>query len=48
MRQGKPAAEIGEVAREHDAAAVVMATHGRTGLVRALLGSVAARSSTWV
>jgi nucleotide-binding universal stress UspA family protein len=41
VRQGKPAAEIGEVAREHGAAAVVMATHGRTGLVRALLGSVA-------
>ena len=41
VRQGKPAAEIGEVAREHAAAAVVMATHGRTGLVRALLGSVA-------
>jgi nucleotide-binding universal stress UspA family protein len=41
VRQGKPAAEIGEVAREHNAAAVVMATHGRTGLVRAVLGSVA-------
>ena len=41
VRQGKPAAEIGEVAREHGAAAVVMATHGRTGLARALLGSVA-------
>jgi nucleotide-binding universal stress UspA family protein len=41
VRQGKAAVEIGEVAREHSAAAVVMATHGRTGLVRALLGSVA-------
>jgi nucleotide-binding universal stress UspA family protein len=41
VRQGKPAIEIGEVAREQDAAAVVMATHGRTGLVRTLLGSVA-------
>ncbi|HLZ26881.1 MAG TPA: universal stress protein [Chloroflexota bacterium] len=41
VRQGKPAVEIGEVAREHGAAAVVMATHGRTGLVRTLLGSVA-------
>jgi nucleotide-binding universal stress UspA family protein len=41
VRQGKPAAEIGAVAREHGAAAVVMATHGRTGLVRTLLGSVA-------
>jgi nucleotide-binding universal stress UspA family protein len=41
VRQGKPAAEIGAVAREHAAAAVVMATHGRTGLVRTLLGSIA-------
>jgi nucleotide-binding universal stress UspA family protein len=41
VRQGKAAAEIGDAAREHGAAAVVMATHGRTGLVRALLGSVA-------
>jgi len=41
VRQGKPATQIGEVARERGAAAVVMATHGRTGLVRAVLGSVA-------
>jgi nucleotide-binding universal stress UspA family protein len=41
VRQGKPATEIDEVARERGAAVVIMATHGRTGLVRALLGSVA-------
>jgi nucleotide-binding universal stress UspA family protein len=41
VRHCKPAVEIGEVAHQHEAAAVVMATHGRTGLVRALLGSIA-------
>ena len=41
VRQGKPAAEIGEAAREHAAAAVVMATHGRTGPGRWVFGSVA-------
>jgi nucleotide-binding universal stress UspA family protein len=41
VRQGVPASQIDDVAREHDAAAVVMATHGRTGLARALMGSVA-------
>ena len=41
LRQGEPAAEIAHVALESEAAAVVMATHGRTGLVRSLLGSVA-------
>jgi len=41
LRQGKPAAQISEAARQRGAAVVVMATHGRTGLVRALLGSVA-------
>jgi nucleotide-binding universal stress UspA family protein len=41
VRQGDPATEIAAAAREHSAAAVVMATHGRTGLVRSILGSVA-------
>jgi len=41
VRYGDPAAEIAALAEEHAAAAVVMATHGRTGLVRAMLGSVA-------
>ncbi len=41
VRQGKPATEIGAVARERATAVVVMATHGRTGLTRTVLGSVA-------
>lgn len=41
VRCGDPAAEIAAVAQQHAAAAVVMATHGRTGLVRSILGSVA-------
>jgi nucleotide-binding universal stress UspA family protein len=41
IRAGEPAAQIGQMAHEQNAAAVVMATHGRTGLVRTLLGSVA-------
>jgi nucleotide-binding universal stress UspA family protein len=41
VRKGQPAAQIGQVADEHDAAAVIMATHGRTGLARVLMGSVA-------
>lgn len=38
---GEPAAQISVAAEEFGAAAVVMATHGRTGVVRTLLGSVA-------
>jgi nucleotide-binding universal stress UspA family protein len=42
VRQGHPAAEISAaVAAAYGAAAVVMATHGRTGPLRSLLGSVA-------
>jgi nucleotide-binding universal stress UspA family protein len=41
LRYGDPASEIAAVAQESAAAAVVMATHGRTGLVRSILGSVA-------
>jgi nucleotide-binding universal stress UspA family protein len=40
-RLGEAATRIAEVAAEQGAAAVVMATHGRTGLARALIGSVA-------
>ena len=36
-----PAAALVELARAHDADLVVMATHGRSGLQRAFLGSVA-------
>jgi nucleotide-binding universal stress UspA family protein len=38
---GEPGAEINRAAEEHGAAAIVMATHGRTGMLRTLLGSVA-------
>jgi nucleotide-binding universal stress UspA family protein len=38
---GGAAAEISTAAEQYTAAAVVMTTHGRTGLVRSLLGSVA-------
>jgi nucleotide-binding universal stress UspA family protein len=42
LRDGDPAAEIVAEAREGGADLVVMATHGRGGLGRAVLGSVAA------
>jgi nucleotide-binding universal stress UspA family protein len=38
---GDPAAEIVRLAREEDADMIVMATHGRSGLLRLLMGSVA-------
>jgi nucleotide-binding universal stress UspA family protein len=41
VRVGEPSTEIAAVARERAAAAVIMATHGRTGMVRSILGSVA-------
>jgi nucleotide-binding universal stress UspA family protein len=41
VRLGEPAVEIAQLARERSAVAVVMATHGRTGLVRTMLGSTA-------
>jgi nucleotide-binding universal stress UspA family protein len=41
---GDPAEEIVAFARDHDVDLVAMATHGRTGLSRALLGSVAERA----
>jgi nucleotide-binding universal stress UspA family protein len=41
VRYGDASTEIAAVAHEYTAAAVVMATHGRAGLVRSLLGSVA-------
>ncbi|MFI5272410.1 MAG: universal stress protein, partial [Ktedonobacterales bacterium] len=46
---GRPEHEIGRCAETHDGSLVVMSTHGRSGLQRALLGSVAtqlAREST--
>jgi nucleotide-binding universal stress UspA family protein len=40
---GVPAERITRLARSRRADVIVMGTHGRTGLTRALLGSVAAR-----
>ncbi len=39
--EGEPAAEIVRVAREHQCDLIVMGTHGRTGLQRLLMGSIA-------
>lgn len=41
VRSGNPATEIAQAANELHAAVVIMATHGRTGLARSVLGSVA-------
>ncbi|UTF55810.1 universal stress protein [Natronosalvus rutilus] len=38
---GKPAREIVEYAAEHDIDQIVMGSHGRSGIDRAILGSVA-------
>jgi len=42
-RDGNPSSEIVEYAREHDCDTIVMGTHGRGGIDRLLLGSVAER-----
>lgn len=43
FRHGDPAQEIADLAEELEVDAIVMATHGRSGLSRAVLGSVAER-----
>lgn len=43
IRFGEPAQEIADLTEEDDVDAVVMATHGRSGLSRAIMGSVAER-----
>ena len=43
LREGSPADEIARAARSKRADVVVMGTHGRTGLPRLFLGSVAER-----
>jgi nucleotide-binding universal stress UspA family protein len=43
-RTGSPSKRICEYADEHDIDMIVMGTHGRTGLSKVLLGSVAQRT----
>ena len=43
VRVGSPAEEILEVAEEENVDAIVIATHGRTGLAKIVFGSVAQR-----
>ena len=43
VRDGNPSKEIVSYAREHDCDTIVMGTHGRGGIDRLLLGSVAER-----
>lgn len=44
-KEGEPAFAIAEAAKESGADLVVMGSHGRTGLTRALMGSVAERTA---
>ena len=46
LREGPAAVEIARLARARRATMIVMGTHGRSGLGRAVLGSVAARVLT--
>jgi nucleotide-binding universal stress UspA family protein len=41
IRQGEPAAEIVKFAKENNVDMIVMTTHGRSGISRLLMGSVA-------
>lgn len=43
IERGDPAAQIADYARRHRINLIVVGTHGRTGVTRALLGSVAER-----
>jgi nucleotide-binding universal stress UspA family protein len=43
LADGAPEREVGRLARRRDAELVVIGTHGRTGLARAFMGSVAER-----
>ena len=44
FEEGEPASTIARIADEREIDLVVMGSHGRTGLRRALLGSVAERT----
>jgi nucleotide-binding universal stress UspA family protein len=46
LREGVEATEIARLARSRRASMIVMGTHGRTGIGRVVLGSVAARVLT--
>jgi nucleotide-binding universal stress UspA family protein len=41
LAEGEPAAEVAEIARKHQCDLIVISTHGRTGLERFLMGSIA-------
>lgn len=45
VRRGDAAEQIHQAAQDHEATAVIIATHGRTGLARTLMGSVGRGSS---
>lgn len=48
MREGRPGPEIVAAARDEGCDLVVMSTHGRSGIRRALLGSVANHVTTHI
>jgi nucleotide-binding universal stress UspA family protein len=41
LGEGDPAAEVAEIARKYNCDLIVISTHGRTGLERLLMGSIA-------
>ena len=47
VRQGTPYQEIADYAREKEIDLIVMGTHGRTGLVHLLLGSITEKVIRW-
>ena len=47
LAMGDPAGEIVRIAREENADSIVLGTHGRTGMMRLLMGSVAEAVVRW-
>jgi nucleotide-binding universal stress UspA family protein len=41
LAEGEPAAEVAEIAKKYGCDLIVISTHGRTGLERLLMGSIA-------